>query len=190
MRRPRALRPGRRADAETIPQLRCRVICGAANNQLGDPESGDLLRARGILYAPDYVVNAGGIINIDEEFVGYDPVRAEARGAAHLRDDAARARASARGATTPAAAADAIAEERIAAGRQRERVAVRRPAPPRGASPERGARAARHPRLRRRYSESSMPPSGLQRPGGPAGVALVRGPGRRWRYARRGRARR
>src|SRR5262249_49837638 len=63
----------------SIPTLRCAIVCGAANNQLEALEHGDQLLARGILYAPDYVVNSGGIINIAEEFVGYDRDRAEAR---------------------------------------------------------------------------------------------------------------
>lgn len=49
--------------AETIPALRCRVVAGAANNQLGDDGDGELFAARGILYAPDYVANAGGVIH-------------------------------------------------------------------------------------------------------------------------------
>lgn len=52
---------------ETIPQLRCKVVCGAANNQLQEPRHGRQLMQRGILYAPDYVVNAGGILNISVE---------------------------------------------------------------------------------------------------------------------------
>jgi len=47
---------------ETIPQLQCRIVAGAANNQLGDTQDADRLRERGILYAPDYVINAGGAI--------------------------------------------------------------------------------------------------------------------------------
>jgi leucine dehydrogenase len=60
----------------TIPRLRCRAVCGAANNQLADIASDEQLAERGILYAPDFVVNAGGIINLAEEFVGYDRERA------------------------------------------------------------------------------------------------------------------
>lgn len=62
----------------TIPQLRCAVVCGAANNQLLDEDrDGQALQNRGILYAPDFVVNAGGIINIAVEKEGdYDPERA------------------------------------------------------------------------------------------------------------------
>ncbi|HMF04932.1 MAG TPA: Glu/Leu/Phe/Val dehydrogenase dimerization domain-containing protein [Acidimicrobiia bacterium] len=64
---------------KSIPRLRCRAVCGAANNQLAEPDDDDALAARGILYAPDFVVNAGGIINLAEEFVGYDRENAERR---------------------------------------------------------------------------------------------------------------
>lgn len=66
-------------NTDTIPRLRCRAVCGAANNQLADEGSDDALLDAGILYAPDFVVNAGGIINIAEEFVGYSRARAEER---------------------------------------------------------------------------------------------------------------
>jgi leucine dehydrogenase len=62
--------------AATVPQLQCRVVCGAANNQLGDADADAALVARGIVYAPDFVVNAGGIINIAQEFTGYSRERA------------------------------------------------------------------------------------------------------------------
>ena len=104
--------------AEVVPKLRCRVICGAANNQLAHPGVADLLAEREILWAPDYVVNAGGIVNIYEEFDGYDPVRAE-REVRRIRETTRLVLERARSeATTPAAAADAIAEERIEAGRR------------------------------------------------------------------------
>jgi leucine dehydrogenase len=64
---------------KTIPRLQCRAVCGAANNQLADAADDDALAERGILYAPDFVVNAGGIINLAEEFVGYDRQRATKR---------------------------------------------------------------------------------------------------------------
>ncbi|AYJ84974.1 Glu/Leu/Phe/Val dehydrogenase (plasmid) [Sphingomonas paeninsulae] len=54
----------------TIPMLKARVICGGANNQLATPADGEALLARGITYAPDYVVNAGGIINVAAEYLG------------------------------------------------------------------------------------------------------------------------
>ena len=54
---------------ETIPTLRVSAVCGGANNQLVDEQAGDLLHDRGILYAPDYVVNAGGIVNVATEIL-------------------------------------------------------------------------------------------------------------------------
>jgi leucine dehydrogenase len=54
---------------QTIPRLKCRAIGGAANNQLLDRRHGDELRSRGIVYAPDYVINAGGIINVGVEML-------------------------------------------------------------------------------------------------------------------------
>ena len=59
---------------ETIPKLRCKAIAGCANNQLLEPRHARDLKSRGILYAPDYVINAGGIINVSVELVpgGYD----------------------------------------------------------------------------------------------------------------------
>ena len=57
-------------NAETIPSLRARLVCGGANNQLAAESDGAALLARGILYAPDYVVNAGGIINVSAEYLG------------------------------------------------------------------------------------------------------------------------
>jgi leucine dehydrogenase len=61
----------------TIPRLQCRIVAGGANNQLLREEHGDRLRERGILYAPDYVVNAGGLLNAADELSpgGYDEER-------------------------------------------------------------------------------------------------------------------
>lgn len=56
--------------ADTIPDLRVRLVCGGANNQLATEADGQALVDRGILYAPDYVVNAGGIINVSAEYLG------------------------------------------------------------------------------------------------------------------------
>jgi leucine dehydrogenase len=67
-------------DEHTVPRLRCRVIAGAANNQLAHDQIADLLQAREILWAPDFVVNAGGLINIAQEVNGgYDRARARRR---------------------------------------------------------------------------------------------------------------
>ena len=66
-------------DEQTAPRLRCRVIAGAANNQLADDRIADVLASRGVLWAPDFVVNAGGLINIAEELGGYDAAGARRR---------------------------------------------------------------------------------------------------------------
>src|SRR5690606_36174093 len=58
---------------ETIPQLKAAIIAGGANNQLQNEERhGDMVQKRGILYAPDYVINAGGLINVYHEMRGYN----------------------------------------------------------------------------------------------------------------------
>src|SRR3989338_2822122 len=57
---------------KTIPRLKCRVIAGGANNQLERREHAEVLKKRGILYAPDYVINAGGLISVFQEIQGYD----------------------------------------------------------------------------------------------------------------------
>jgi leucine dehydrogenase len=99
---------------ETVPRLRCRIVAGSANNQLAEPEAAELLRTRGILYAPDYVINAGGAIAI---------VGLEQLGWSRSELDAALARigetlleiyerADAQGIST-AAAADVLADERL-----------------------------------------------------------------------------
>ena len=56
-------------NAQSIPQLKARLICGGANNQLATDEDGVELQRRGIVYAPDYLVNAGGIINVAAEYL-------------------------------------------------------------------------------------------------------------------------
>jgi leucine dehydrogenase len=66
-------------DDETVPRLHCPVIAGAANNQLADDRIADELAARGILWAPDFVVNAGGLINIAEELGEYHAATARHR---------------------------------------------------------------------------------------------------------------
>lgn len=67
-------------DPDTVPTVRARVIAGAANNQLSTPDVADLLAARDVLWVPDFVANAGGIVNIAVELQpgGYDPSRADA----------------------------------------------------------------------------------------------------------------
>jgi leucine dehydrogenase len=106
----------------TIPRLRCRIVAGCANNQLLDEtRDGEALRDRGILYAPDFVLNAGGIINVGCELLpgGYDlqeSIRRIDRIADHLREVFRIARAD--GIPT-AAAALRLAERRLAEGRRK-----------------------------------------------------------------------
>jgi leucine dehydrogenase len=63
----------------TIPKLKARIVAGAANNQLAEPRHGDDLHARGILYAPDYAINAGGLVNVAQEVAGYDAQKSRAK---------------------------------------------------------------------------------------------------------------
>jgi leucine dehydrogenase len=103
-------------DHDTVSALQAPIVAGAANNQLADDDVAELLAGRGVLWAPDFVVNAGGIINISVELEpdGYDPRRARTRvrGIADtLRRifDGAEATAA-----TPLEAAMALARERLA----------------------------------------------------------------------------
>ena len=97
----------------TVPRLRAPIIAGAANNQLADDGAADLLAARGILWAPDFVVNAGGLINIAVELAGYDPAQARQRVRA-IADTLQRIFEQAASAgITPLAAARQLAEERL-----------------------------------------------------------------------------
>jgi leucine dehydrogenase len=105
---------GATLDADSIPHLRCRVVAGCANNQLAEPSDGELLRAAGILYAPDFVINAGGVIHAwGTEGLGWSPEQVEERHRG-LGDTLLEiyARAEADGIST-AAAAERIARDRI-----------------------------------------------------------------------------
>ena len=104
---------GRALSQSTISELHCAAVVGAANNQLADETSAEAVQEAGVLYAPDFVVNAGGVINIAEELVGYHRERAYA----HVRrifDTTLHVikTAETEGITT-AAAADRLAERRI-----------------------------------------------------------------------------
>ena len=105
-------------DEATVETLSARVVCGGANNQLvteGPGGTADRLAARGITYAPDFLVNAGGVIQVSDELHGFDFERARAR-TAGIHDTTARvlSRAQEHG-ITPAEAANHLAEERMAA---------------------------------------------------------------------------
>ncbi len=98
---------------DTLPRLRCRIVCGGANNQLAEDRHGRALMDRGILYAPDFVVNAGGLINVYVEMEGYVRDRA-LRMAQSIYDTLERVYSIAREQKVPTfVAADRLAEERI-----------------------------------------------------------------------------
>jgi leucine dehydrogenase len=105
-------------NADSVPRLACRAIAGCANNQLAEPHDAERLRERGILYAPDFVVNAGGIIQlIGLEDEGWNEAQLEAALAGigdTLRSLFAEAEADG---ITPAEAADRLARRRVAEAR-------------------------------------------------------------------------
>jgi len=70
---------GSALNADTIPKLRAKIVAGAANNQLADDGMAADLMQRGILYAPDYAINAGGLVNVAQEYEGYDADKARTR---------------------------------------------------------------------------------------------------------------
>jgi leucine dehydrogenase len=104
-------------DEQSIAALRVPVVAGGANNQLARPEDGDRIHARGILYAPDYVINAGGIINVATEYLkdgDKDEVSRRIERIPHrLEEIWAESAASGR---NPAAVADAMAQRLIGRG--------------------------------------------------------------------------
>lgn len=102
-------------DHESIPRLRCAIVAGSANNQLAEDSLGDLVRAHGILWAPDFVANAGGLINVATELApgGYSPAKAREKVAGIadiLREIFAEAE---RTGTTPLLAATMLARRRL-----------------------------------------------------------------------------
>ncbi|NJP68088.1 Glu/Leu/Phe/Val dehydrogenase [Streptomyces spiramenti] len=101
----------------TVRALTATVVCGAANNQLDHPGIEKTLADRGVLYAPDYVVNSGGVIQVADELLGFDFARAKSK-AEKIYDTTLEIldRAHSEG-VPPAAAADRVAEQRMAAAR-------------------------------------------------------------------------
>lgn len=97
----------------SIAQLQASIIAGAANNQLAAAEHGESLHQRGILYAPDYVINAGGVIDIAHELTGYDPQAAKAHVAGIYDTLLAIFERSARQNISTHIIADRMAEERF-----------------------------------------------------------------------------
>ena len=67
---------GATVNDDTIERLKCKIVAGCANNQLAEQRHGDILKERGILYAPDYLINAGGLMNVSIEFEGWSEDKA------------------------------------------------------------------------------------------------------------------
>jgi leucine dehydrogenase len=101
---------------DVVPRIRAQIVAGAANNQLRTPAVGRALKERGIFYAPDYAINAGGLINVAEEYRGYDRERARKKTLAIYDTIADIAERSQRENLPPEVIADRMAEEIIAAG--------------------------------------------------------------------------
>jgi glutamate dehydrogenase/leucine dehydrogenase len=103
-------------NGHSVQRLRCEIVCGSANNQLAHDGLAEDLAARGILYAPDFIANAGGLINVATELdpEGYDAARTKRRALGieetmdHIYDEAEHAD------TTPLATAYSLARRRLA----------------------------------------------------------------------------
>lgn len=97
----------------TLEQLKCKVVAGSANNQLAEDKHGNILEEKGIVYAPDYVINGAGVMNVYEELQGYNEQRAMSR-AAGVYDNVKKVIEIAKRDGIPTyKAADRMAEERI-----------------------------------------------------------------------------
>jgi leucine dehydrogenase len=106
---------GATVNDQTLPRLKVAIIAGAANNQLAEDRHGDLLEQRGILYAPDYVINGGGVINVYGELHRWPQERSKKK-AGEIYDTLLRIFEIARRERIPTyRAADRLAEERISA---------------------------------------------------------------------------
>jgi valine dehydrogenase (NAD+) len=99
---------------ETVPVLRAKIVAGAANNQLAHPGIEKLLADRGVLYAPDYVVNAGGVIQVADEIEGFNFERAKLRATRIFDTTREILRLADSEGVPPAVAADRLAERRMA----------------------------------------------------------------------------
>jgi len=99
---------------ETVHVLKARIICGAANNQLAHAGIEDILESRGILYAPDYCVNSGGLVQVADELEGFSFDRAKLRAAGIYDTTRTVFQVAAAEGVSAAAAADRIAERRMA----------------------------------------------------------------------------
>jgi leucine dehydrogenase len=114
------VRTGRHVNEQTIDRIKAKIICGAANNQLATDAIGDELFRRGVLYAPDYAVNAGGVMNVSLEIDGYNRERAMRMMrtiyynlGSHLRDQPRQIAPHGQNVPTYLAGGPRLAEERI-----------------------------------------------------------------------------
>jgi valine dehydrogenase (NAD+) len=101
-------------DDDTVEVLRAKVVVGGANNQLAHPGIEKALAERGILYAPDYVVNAGGVIQVADEIEGFNFERAKLRATGIFETTGRILRLADSEGVSPAVAADRLAEQRMA----------------------------------------------------------------------------
>lgn len=100
-------------DESVAAMLRAKIVCGGANNQLARPGAGKVLAERGIVYAPDYVVNAGGVIQVADELAGFSFDRAKERAAGIFGTTKRVLEAAESDGVTPEVAADRLAEHRM-----------------------------------------------------------------------------
>jgi valine dehydrogenase (NAD+) len=101
-------------DDDTVATLTARIVCGGANNQLAHPGIEKMLADRGILYAPDYVVNAGGVVQVADELAGFSFERAQARASEIFTTTRKIFALADKEGVPPAVAADRLAELRMA----------------------------------------------------------------------------
>jgi valine dehydrogenase (NAD+) len=99
---------------DLMPELKARIVCGAANNQLAHPGIEKVLADNGVLYAPDYVANAGGLIQVADEIEGFSFERAKAKASKIFDTTLEVFRIADAEGVPPAVAADRIAERRMA----------------------------------------------------------------------------
>ena len=98
---------------EVVETLSARIVCGAANNQLAHPGIEKALEERGVLYAPDYCVNAGGLIQVTDELEGFSFERAQQRATGIFDTTLSVFERAASDGVPPAIAADRLAEQRM-----------------------------------------------------------------------------
>ena len=105
---------GATLNVDTIPHIQAAIVAGAANNQLATPQDGDDLHARGILYLPDFLVNAGGIVSVAREYLGTGSEESVLQEVGHIRDRVTELLERAVG-QAPARVAEAWAKEKLRA---------------------------------------------------------------------------